>query len=102
MTVGRRFPRRIDYSERAQVELERKADRYERLWDVFSNLEWHLRHTPDHPLAERVGETDYFVIESQGFPISTGKGIPGLRLLYRFDDGAVYVRDVLVTPPPGE
>ena len=100
MIPGRRSPRRLDYSERASVELMRCADLYDRLYDVVSNMEWHLKHTPDHPLAETVPETEYWAIESNGFPIHDRDSVPGVLLVYRFDAEAVYVWDVRVTPPP--
>ncbi len=98
--LGRRSPRRLDYSERAKVELLRCAELYERLYDVVSNMEWHLKHTPEHPLAEPVEGTKYWAIESNGFPVSHQSAIPGVLFIYWFDAEAVYVWDVRVTPPP--
>lgn len=76
----------------------RHAD-LDRLYEVVKNMEWHLEHTPEHPVAENVDGT-YWLIESAVFPGQSGAGIPGVTLMYRFDDEAVYIRDIRVIPPP--
>lgn len=81
----------------------RHVDLYERLYDVVKNMEWHLEHTPDHPLAQPLGVVDgseFWLLESKGFPIGQSSSVPGVTFLYRYDAAAVYIRDVRITPPP--
>ena len=99
MTGHRRPLRRIDLSHHAQTVLNGAIPLYGRLYDVLKNMEWHLEHTPDHPLAEQIDD-EYWLMESRAFLGGQSLKMPGLTLLYRFDDSTVYVRDVRVLPPP--
>ena len=77
----------------------RSAERYDRLYDVVKNMEWHLEHTPEHPLSELVAD-GYRAIESNGFPIGQSGSVPGVVIVYRFDATTVYIWDIRITPPP--
>lgn len=96
----RRARRRIEWTETVKVQVLQAAERWERLYEVIKNLEWLLERQPDNAFAEQLDE-EFWLIKSESLFFERRAGIPGVLLIYRFDDEVVTFWNVRVTPPGG-
>jgi len=99
MPEYRRRRRRVDYSAYASTPLIEAAERYERLYEVIKLLEWLLERQPDNRFASQVGD-GHWLIKSEDGPPMFGPGIPGVTMIYTFDDEVVTIWGARVEPPP--